>query len=70
MHNTKTFESTVVNDKGASTAEFGIDNYGQFRVGIEGEFTKNFRLWGDVIHEAGSGSYSSTGFNVGAKYVF
>ena len=70
VHNTKTFESTVVNDKGTSTAEFGIDNYGQFRVGIEGDFTKNFRLWGDVIHEAGSGSYSSTGFNVGAKYVF
>ena len=70
VHNTKTFESTVVNDKGASTAEFAIDDYGQFRVGLEGEFTKNFRLWGDVTHEAGSSGYSSTGFTVGAKYVF
>ena len=70
MHNTKTFESTVVNDKGASTAEFAIDDYGQFRVGLEGEFTKNFPLWGDVTHEAGSSGYSSTGFTVGAKYVF
>ena len=70
VHNTKTFESTVVNDKGASTAEFAIDDYGQFRVGLEGEFTKNFRLWGDVTHEAGRSGYSSTGFTVGAKYVF
>ncbi|WP_308694878.1 autotransporter outer membrane beta-barrel domain-containing protein [uncultured Sutterella sp.] len=70
VHNTKTFESTVVNDKGASTAEFGIDDYGQFRVGVEGEFTKNFHLWGDVTHEAGGSGYSSTGFTVGAKYVF
>ena len=70
VHNTKTFESTVVNDKGASTAEFAIDDYGQFRVGLEGEFTKNFRLWGDVTHEAGRSGYSSIGFTVGAKYVF
>ncbi|WP_288594823.1 autotransporter outer membrane beta-barrel domain-containing protein [uncultured Sutterella sp.] len=70
VHNTKTFESTVVNDKGASTAEFAIDDYGQFRLGFEGEFTKNFRLWGDVTHEAGRRGYSSTGFTVGAKYVF
>ena len=70
VHNTKTFESTVVNAQGASTAEFGIEDYGQFRVGLEGEFTKNFRLWGDVTHEAGRSGYSSTGFTVGAKYVF
>ena len=70
MHNTQTFESKVVNANGSSTAEFGIDNYGQFRVGVEGEFTKNFQLWGDVNYEAGTDSYSSTGFTLGAKYVF
>lgn len=70
VHNTQTFESKVVNANGSSTAEFGIDNYGQFRVGVEGEFTKNFQLWGDVNYEAGTDSYSSTGFTLGAKYVF
>lgn len=70
VHNTGTFESTVVSRKGSSRAQFGIDDYGQFRLGAEGEFAKNFFLRGDVTHEAGRESYSSTGFTIGAKYVF
>ena len=48
----------------------GAANIGEMKVGVEGQLSKRFGLWGNVVQQVGDKGYSDTSAMLGGKYSF
>lgn len=67
IHNTRSF-STKMDD--IRVNQEGARNRGEIKLGVEGQITQNFNLWGNVGVQVGDKGYNSNTATLGLKYSF
>ncbi|HGW8231314.1 autotransporter outer membrane beta-barrel domain-containing protein, partial [Escherichia coli] len=67
VHNTQDFGSQL---NGVLVKQDGAANIGEMKVGVEGQLSKRFGLWGNVVQQVGDKGYSDTSAMLGGKYSF
>ncbi len=67
IHNTRQFATRM---DGERISQAGADNIGELKIGITGRLNPQLSLWGNVGHQLGSKSYSSTQATLGVRYEF
>ena len=67
VHNTQDFGSQL---NGVLVKQDGAASIGEMKVGVEGQLSKRFGLWGNVAQQVGDKGYSDTSAMLGGKYSF
>ena len=67
IHNTRNFGVTM-ND--VRNEIIGTKNIGEIKVGVEGQWSKQFNMWTNVGQQIGDNGYSDTQAMIGFKYLF
>ncbi|MFE4128016.1 autotransporter outer membrane beta-barrel domain-containing protein [Kosakonia sp. YIM B13605] len=67
IHNTQRFATRM---DGETISQAGAENVGEVKIGITGRLNPQLSLWGNVGHQLGGKSYSSTQATLGVRYEF
>lgn len=67
IHNTQRFATRM---DGETISQAGAENVGEVKIGITGRLNPQLSLWGNVGHQLGGKSYSSTQATFGVRYEF
>ncbi|XBS71822.1 autotransporter outer membrane beta-barrel domain-containing protein [Acerihabitans sp. KWT182] len=67
IHNSKDFGATL---NGVTVSQDGAANIGELKIGVNGQLSKNFNLWGSIGQQVGNSGYSDTAGMLGMKYLF
>ncbi len=67
IHNTQRFATRM---DGETISQAGAENVGEVKIGISGRLNPQLSLWGNVGHQFGGKSYSSTQATLGVRYEF
>ncbi|MDF0604411.1 autotransporter outer membrane beta-barrel domain-containing protein [Neisseriaceae bacterium TC5R-5] len=55
---------------GVESKQAGNRNIAELKLGMNGQVSKQFRLWGSIGQQLGSNSYRETALTLGFKYLF
>jgi hypothetical protein len=64
VHNTQDFGSQL---NGVLVKQDGAASIGEMKVGVEGQLSKRFGLWGNVAQQVGDKGYSDTSAMLGVN---
>ncbi|WP_240651641.1 autotransporter outer membrane beta-barrel domain-containing protein [Serratia microhaemolytica] len=67
LHNSKEF-GTSMNE--IFVKQSGANNIGELKLGVEGQLSRQFQLWGNISQQLGDKGYSDTSVLLGVKYHF
>lgn len=67
LHNTRSFATKM---DGVNVSQDGARNLGEVKVGLEGQITPRFNLWGNVGVRVGDSGYSDSTAMLGGKLNF
>lgn len=67
LHNNNEFSNSLDD---VIVKQTGTKNIAELKVGVEGQISKQFNLWGNISQQVGSQSYSDTSAMLGMKYLF
>ncbi|MCQ6311416.1 autotransporter outer membrane beta-barrel domain-containing protein [Citrobacter portucalensis] len=67
LHNTRDFSTRM---DGVNVSQAGTKNLGEVKVGVEGQVSPRFNLWGNVGVQVGDKGYNDSAAMIGAKWNF
>ncbi|KAA1139709.1 autotransporter outer membrane beta-barrel domain-containing protein, partial [Citrobacter portucalensis] len=63
LHNTRDFSTRMY---GVNVSQDGTKNLGEVKVGVEGQVSPRFNLWGNVGVQVGDKGYNDSAAMIGA----